>query len=76
MLHIERMKIRLPNGYEHRAAGIARLIGDSLAGYSADKNINLKSISIGPVKMEQNTSDQEIAEQIAEKIRLRLGEES
>ena len=73
MLHIERMRLQLPAGYEHRAALIARMVGESLAEYQPSENRKLDSLTIGPVRVMPNASDQEIAQNIAQQITSVLG---
>ena len=73
MLHIERMRLRLPAGYEHRASFIARMVGESLAEYKPSEKRNLDSLAIGPVQIMPNDSDQEIAHNIAQRITSVLG---
>ncbi len=73
MLHIERMRLQLPAGYEHRASFIARLVGESLAEYRPSENRKLDSLTIGPVQVMPNASEQEIAHNIAQRITSVLG---
>ena len=60
MLHIERMRIQLPAGFEHRASTIARLVGDSMAEFHPSENRTLNRLSISPVQVSPNATDQEI----------------
>ncbi len=46
MLHIERLRLHLPPGYQHRADFIARQVGESLAGYRPVENRKLDSLTI------------------------------
>ena len=73
MLHIEHMRMQLPAGFEHRAASIARLVGDAMGKYRATENQALDRLSIGPVQISPNATDQEIAHSIAERITVKLG---
>ena len=73
MLHIERMRLQLPAGYEHRAAFIARMVGESLAEYQYAENLKLDSLAIEPIQIMPNDSDQEIAANIAQQITAVLG---
>ncbi len=76
MLHIERLRLQLPAGYEHRASFIARMVGESLAEYQPSENRKLDSLTIGPVQVMPNASDQQIAHNIAQRITLVLGRET
>ena len=73
MLQIERMRMRLPAGFEHRASTIARLVGESMAEIQPSENRTLDRLSISPVQVSQNASDQEIAHSIAGRIASTLG---
>jgi len=73
MLRIDRMRMRLPKGFEHRASTIARLVGDSIAEIQPSENRTLERLTISPVQVSQNATDQEIANNIAERIALKLG---
>ena len=73
MLNIKSMRIRLPAGYEHRASFIANMVGESLAGYSPVKNMDIERLSIEPLRITPETTDGEIAGRIAEQIIDALG---
>jgi len=73
MLHIEHMRIQMPAGFEHRASTIARLVGDAMGEYQATENRTLDRLSIGPVQVSPNATDQQIAHSIAERIAATLG---
>ncbi len=73
MLHIERMRMQLPEGFEHRASTIARLVGESMAEIHLFENRTLDRLSISPVQVSPNATDQEIAHGVAERIASTLG---
>lgn len=73
MLHIERMRMQLPAGFEHRASAIARLVGESMAEIHPTENRTLDRLSISPVQVSPNATDQEIAQSVAERIASTLG---
>ena len=73
MLHIERMRMLLPAGFEHRASTIARLVGESMGEFHATENRTLDRLSIGPVQISPNATDHEIAHSVAERITSMLG---
>lgn len=73
MLHIERMRMQLPTGFEHRASAIARLVGESMAQIHPSESRTLDRLSIGPIRVSPNATDQEIAHSVAERITSMLG---
>ena len=73
MLHIERMRMQLPAGYEHRASNIGRLVGEAMATFHPTEERTLDRLSIRPVQVSPNATDQEIAQNIAERILSTLG---
>lgn len=75
MLRIERMRMLLPAGFEHRAATIARLVGESMAEFQPFENRTLDRLTISPVPVSPNATDHEIARSIAERIVATLGGE-
>jgi len=74
MLHIDRMSIRLPPGFAQRASAITQLVADALADYQAREDIRLDSLTVGPVQVASDASDQSIAQEIAQQIISSLGE--
>ena len=68
MIQIERIRMRLPAGFEHRAATIARLVCEALAGQSVPRDASIDNVSIAPHRIHANTSDDEIARMIANQI--------
>ena len=73
MLHIDRLRMQLPAGFEHRAATIARLLGGSLATYHPRESRSLDRLSISPVQVSAQATDREIADCIAKRITVVLG---
>ncbi len=68
MIQIERIRMHLPAGFEHRAASIARLVGDVLAKQHISQDVSLESVSITSQRLSLNTSDIEVANFIVEQI--------
>lgn len=68
MLSIQRLRMRLPQGYAHRAGSISRHLGAVLAeaGHVADHDI--AHLSLDPVSIHPHSSDRQIAESIARQI--------
>ena len=68
MTHIDRIRMRLPAGFEHRAATIARRVCEVLAGQSVSKDVAMDNVSITLRQVRANTSDDEIAQMIVNRI--------
>lgn len=68
MIQIERIRMHLPAGFEHRATSIARLIGGELAKQSISAHMALDSIVVKPPRISANTRDDEIAAAIVMQI--------
>lgn len=68
MIQIERLRMRLPQGFEHRATAIARLVGEGLAARHLVRDQVLEAISVAPPRIPLNTSDSEIASRIVAEI--------
>ena len=68
MLHIERIRMQLPAGFEHRATSIARLVGYVLAQQHISQDVSLESVTITPQRLSLNTTDTEIAHLIVKQI--------
>ena len=73
MIRIERLRMRLPPGYQHRATAIARLVADQLARRSVTRDLSLDAVSIAPQRVNPNTPDAEIARLIVDQIVSRYG---
>ena len=73
MLHIERMRMQLPAGFEHRASTIGRLVGEAMTRFHPTEERTLDRLSISPVQVSPNATDQEIADSVAERIVSTLG---
>ena len=73
MLKIERMRMQLPAGFEHRASTIAHLVGNAMGEFHATENRTLDRLSIGPVQISPNATDQDIANSVAQRIASTLG---
>lgn len=72
MLHIERMRMQLPAGFEHRASSIGRLVADEMAGFEPSEARTVNRLSIKPVQVSPNATDQEIARDIVRQVVSRL----
>ena len=68
MLLIDRMRIQLPAGFEHRASNISDLIGESMSEFQPKENKKLDNLSIGPIHISSNASDHDIARNVVEQM--------
>ena len=68
MLHIDRMRMQLPAGFEHRASSIARLVGESLADFQPVESRNMDRLNIGPVDVSAHATDHDIANSVTQCI--------
>jgi hypothetical protein len=68
MIQIERIRMHLPAGFEHRAATIARRVCEVLARHSVSQDVSVDAVSIAPQRIHASTSDDEIAQMIANQI--------
>ncbi len=68
MIEIDRIRLQLPMGFEHRAVSITRLLGEVLSRQSVTRDVSLDRINISPQLIRANTADEEIAQMIANQI--------
>ncbi len=68
MIQIERLRLRLPAGFEHRAASIARTVGKVLAKQSVSQQLSIDAVTLTAQKIHANTSDEEIAQMIVRQL--------
>ena len=70
MIEIERLRMRLPTGFEHRATSIARMVAEGLAAkhLQPDTAFDAHSVSLRPRKISPYASDREIAGLIVEDL--------
>jgi hypothetical protein len=68
VIQIDRLRMHLPAGFEHRATTLTRMVGDVLSKQSVSRDVSLDSISIAPQKINVNTPDIEIAQMIVAQI--------
>jgi hypothetical protein len=68
MLNIERLRMQLPAGFEHRASTIAGLVAEAMTAFNPTDKLTMERLSIGPLRISQNTTDQEIAHVVVEQI--------
>ena len=68
MIRIERLRLRLPPGYQHRATSIAHKLGEFLAKESVSQDVSLETLSLAPQNLSGQHSDEEIAQKIARQV--------
>lgn len=68
MIQIDRLRMHLPGGFQHRAVSITRLVGDLLAKQHIAQDVSLESLVIKPQQLTMNNSDNEIANLIVNQI--------
>lgn len=73
MWTFDQLRLVLPAGFEHRAAGIARQVAEELAGLPAPSDVSLRSLSLPPIQIQAGASDRQIAGQIARSIAQTVG---
>lgn len=64
-LTIDRIRLQLPSGMEHRADAIARRLGDELARLSWSGNLNVQQLNLPTQTVQTAWSDQQIARHLA-----------
>lgn len=68
MIKLERIRMRLPSGFEHRARSITQRVCEVLSMQSVSQDVSIDAVSITPLHVHANTSDDEIAQLIANQI--------
>jgi hypothetical protein len=73
MLTIDRMRLSLPEGFDHRGERIGRLVADKLTGVSLKTSLCVERLCVPPVQAHPAFSDEQVAHQVAMAICGRLG---
>lgn len=68
MLTIDHLRLRLPEAFAPRAAGIARLVADELKGYSFRQRVRINALHLPLVCVSDHESDHAVARQVARAI--------
>ena len=68
MIKIERMRMHLPTGFEHRAMSISHLVGQALATRHITSDTALDDIALPVMNIRLHSSDSEIADMIVKEI--------
>jgi hypothetical protein len=64
-LTIERIRLQLPSGLEHRADAIARRLGDELARLPWSGSVSVQQVNVPAQTVQPAWSDQQIARHLA-----------
>jgi len=76
VIDIQRLRLQLPEGYEHRASRIVRLVGQALAREPVSHNGETAHLHIGPMALPEGATDRQAADRIARAIRTQLPKET
>ena len=69
MMHIDKITLRLPPGFEGRAESIVRLIGERLADMKMPgRGGRIDRMAIGPLTISPGRSDRDIATMVRENL--------
>jgi len=71
-IHIQKMRLQLPAGYEHRGEGLARRVADRLSQLTWDRPVNRQSVAVPPLEMKPGESEAVLALRIADAVYQRL----
>ncbi len=72
-IHIDRLTIRLPSGFEHRADTIAKKTADALAGQTISMDGPVENVQVKVSSISHVQSDTEIAQYISKEISSTCG---
>ena len=75
MLTIDRLRLRLPAGFERRAERIGRLVGDALARIDTGAPgaaLTLDRLALPPITIAPGASDFDVAAGVASSVRCQI----
>jgi hypothetical protein len=72
MIDIERLTLRLPPGYEPRAAAIARELAAALAPLDALAPVALERLDLAPLRAAPGASDRAIGVALAREVQRQV----
>jgi hypothetical protein len=73
MLTIDRMRLNLPEGFDHRGERIGRLVAHKLAVVSLKTSLQIEKLSVPPVQVHPAFTDEQVAHRVAMAIYSQLG---
>lgn len=72
MIEIQRLHLGLPSTLARRANRISALVSETLTDTTAGRNLRIDTLRIGPLTIDAQRSDRQIARQIARAIERQL----
>ena len=72
MLIIDRLRLRMPSGSEHRASEIARLVAEALADLDYSSGQRMETLSLPPITAPAVATNRQLAAAIAKGIATSL----
>ena len=74
MIHIDRLRLHLPAGYQGRAREIARLVASELKGSLGTTAGNLERLQVGPLQLAPGAGNRAVARRIATSVTSRVND--
>jgi hypothetical protein len=68
MIEVDRINLRLPHGFAHRAAGIARALAAALAPLDALGPAAIERLAVAAPRLDPTASDQELGRALAGEV--------
>lgn len=68
MIRIDHIRVKLPHSMQSQATHFANHLADALARLEFSKSVDLKYLSLPPIKIKRGQNVNEIANQMASKI--------
>ncbi len=75
-IQIDELAMQLPAEYQHRAAAIARLVGEELANLSVAQSHSIEQFTVPPVSLPAGAGDRQVATAVASAIGAQLATSS
>lgn len=72
MIDVGQINLRLPPGYQGRAAGIARALAAALAPLAASEELALEHLQLAPTRIAAGATDADIARALAQQVARQL----
>ncbi len=73
-IEIDRLTLRLPPGYETRAAHIGRSVAHSISEIPTSGRRQIARLNVGRIKVDRSTSDADLVQRIKASIASQLKE--
>lgn len=72
LIQIDELALQLPAAYQHRAAAIARLIGEELSRLPISESVAVERLIVPPVSVPTGISESHLANTVARAIGAQL----